>query len=246
MMNTTELVNAIADLPRNWHGCGTVDRNVLEAIVEHSGRVPNILRSVETGSGCTTLLFSHLSPNHTVFAVDDGESISQVRKSKLFNPQTTSYVEGPTQRTLPNFQFLEPHQLIMLDGPHAYPFPDLEYYFLYPTLATEGLLIIDDVKIPSIRRMCDIIEADDMFDLIDRVNDNTFFFRRTDAPTFNPLGDDWYLQKFNAEFYREIMKTPSQNALARCLRSIGPHVPPRLIGLMPKSLKSVILRVMYN
>ncbi len=245
-MNKTELISTIADLPRGWHGCGTVDRNVLEAIANHAEQLPRLLRSVETGSGCTTLLFSHLSPNHTVFAVDDGESISQVRKSELFNSQTTTYIEGPTQRTLPSFQFVETHQLIMLDGPHAYPFPDLEYYFLYPTLDVGGLLIVDDVKIPSIRRMCEIIEKDDMFDLIDRVNDNTFFFRRTEAPTFNPFGDEWYLQKYNESFYKEILRAPSTSTLARCLRLIGPHVPQGIIRLMPKYVKNSILRVMYK
>jgi len=75
-MNIEELVNTIAALPNDWHGCGTVSRNVLDAIVKHVGQTPPIKRSIETGSGCTTLLFSHLSQCHTVFALDSRESIS--------------------------------------------------------------------------------------------------------------------------------------------------------------------------
>lgn len=208
-MHTRSLVDAIAQLPDDWHGAGTVSRNVLDAIVTHAGARP-IDRSVETGSGKTTLLLSHLSPHHTVFAVDAGQSITRVKTSHLFNAGTTTFVEGPTQRTLPVHTFAGPHQLVLIDGPHGYPFPDLEYFYLYPTLAENALLIVDDLLIPSIGRMFDILKADPMFRVVEVVDGNTGFLARTSAPLIHPESDSWWLQGYNLPYYRKLLGAPEE------------------------------------
>jgi hypothetical protein len=211
LMNPLDLLEEIAQLPSDWHGAGSVGKNVLLAMVTHSERVGTIHHSAETGSGKTTLLFSHLSSNHVVFAVDAGQSISQVRNSHLFNAESTTFVEGPTQRTLPGQTFAHGHQLVLIDGPHGYPFPDLEYYYLYPTIEVGGLLILDDIQIPSIGRMFDVIRADDMFELLEIVDDNTAFMRRTDAPLIDPESDSWWLQGYNQAYYQHLV-SPHQTA----------------------------------
>lgn len=175
---------------------GSVPTEVLSALVRHT-RDRQINNSLETGSGKTTLLLSHISKRHTVFAIDGGtNSISAVRSSPILKPGVVSYVEGPTQQTLPTYGFESKLQLALLDGPHAYPFPELEYYFVYPHLDTGALLVIDDIHIPTIRRMFEFIAEDDMFELIEIVWD-TAFFSRTAAPTFCPTGDGWTAQAFN-------------------------------------------------
>jgi hypothetical protein len=199
-----QVLDKIARLPHDWHGAGTVQREVLEAIVRHTAGRP-LTRSAETGSGKTTLLLSQLSADHTVFAVDGGGSISRVKESPLFNPAHTTFVTGPTQRTLPTHRFHGPHQLVLIDGPHGYPFPDLEYYFLYPTLETGGLLVIDDLKIPTIARMYDIVKCEAMFEPIEVIDGNTAFLRRTDAELIHPESDSWWLQGYNKPYYDEIM-----------------------------------------
>lgn len=203
--NYRELVNSIANLPMDWHGAGTVGRNVLDAMVRQVERAVPIVRSVETGSGKTTLLLSHLSPHHTVFAVDAGQSISRVRESDLFNVRSTTFIEGPTQRTLPRHYFAAQHQFVLIDGPHGYPFPDLEYFFLYPTIATGGLLVIDDLLIPTIARMFDIVRQEAMFEVLEVVDDNTAFLRRTDAEVINPDSDSWWLQGYNRPYYEKLV-----------------------------------------
>jgi len=204
-----EIIEKIAQLPDDWHGAGSVGRNVLSAIRNHADRVGTIHHSAETGSGKTTLLFSHLSSDHTVFAVDAGESISRVKNSELFNAGTTTFVEGPTQRTLPTHTFAHRHQIVLIDGPHGYPFPDLEFYYFYPTIDAGGLLIVDDIRIPSIGRMFDVISADDMFELLEIVDGNTAFLRRTAAPLVDPESDSWWLQGYNRAYYQQLVSAPS-------------------------------------
>lgn len=197
------LVDRIAALPQDWHGAGTVSRNVLDALVRHTAGRP-IAHSVETGSGKTTLLLSHLSRAHSVFAVDDGQSISRVRGSPLFNAATTTFVEGPTQRTLAARPFDHKHQLVLLDGPHGYPFPDLEYFHLYPTLDTGGLLVVDDIRIPTIYSMFRILRADPMFELLEVIDGNAAFLRRTSHPTVHPESDSWWLQGYNRPYHDQV------------------------------------------
>jgi predicted O-methyltransferase YrrM len=194
------VVRQISALPADWHGSGTVDGRVIDALGRNlEGGVG---RSIETGTGRTTLLFSHLSRNHTVFTVDDagdGDSLRAVRTSPLLDAHTVSFVLGRTQETLRAYGFDAPLQLAYLDGPHGYPFPELEYWAVYPHIEAGGLLVIDDVHLRTVHNMFRFLRDDDMWDLVEVVG-NTAFFRRTDAPTVDPFGDGWWLQGHNKKF----------------------------------------------
>jgi hypothetical protein len=179
----------------NLHGAGTVSADALNAIIKHSGE-RTIRHSAETGCGATTLMLSHLSKHHTVFALDIGGSVANVRRSRLLRKEAVTFIEGPSQRTLPQHHFAEKLQLALIDGPHAYPFPDLEYYFLYPHLDSGALLILDDIQIRSVHNLFEFLRDDAMFRL-DEVVRTTAFFTRTSAPTFDPLGDGWHRQRYN-------------------------------------------------
>jgi hypothetical protein len=140
-----------------------------------------------------------------------------------------TFIEGPTQKTLPNYEFDRGFQIILIDGPHGYPFPDLEYYFFYPHLESNGLLILDDTQIPSIGRMLDILRADPMFDLVEMVG-HTAFLRRTSAPIIDPCSDSWWLQGYNREHYEQITsESPNKSLFGPFLR--------RMSGLTPRAIK---------
>src|SRR5699024_10699885 len=112
------------------------------------------------------------------------------RDSAMFNPGVVSFELGPTQSTLPRYEFRHPLDLVIIDGPHGFPFPQLEYYYFYPQIAAGGLLVVDDIHIPTVRWLHEFLRDDDMFKL-QRIVGNTSFFQRTNCETFNPLGDDW-------------------------------------------------------
>jgi hypothetical protein len=182
------------------HASGTIENDVLEQIEHLVGAVP-LAHSVETGCGKSTILLSNLSARHVVFTLDDSESpngsLNYVRGCPLFREDTTEFILGPTQRTVGRHGFEAPLDFAMLDGPHAYPFPELEYYALYPHLRPGALLIIDDVHIPTVRRLYEFVREDEMFEPVTVVR-TTAFLRRTDAPAFSQTGDGWPEQRFNA------------------------------------------------
>ena len=94
-MNPTvsDVLNQILRIRPVLHGAGTLSGDALGAIARHAGR-RRIRRSVETGCGASTLLLSHLSEHHTVFALDFGGSVANVRRSPLLTvlPRPSSIV----------------------------------------------------------------------------------------------------------------------------------------------------------
>jgi len=195
MNQLADLLAALGALPGDWHGAGCLEMPNLEALARHAA-ARHVRRSVETGAGKSTLLLSHLSDHHLVFAIDDGGSLTRARDSFLLRRDTVEFVDGPSQHTLMNHQFSEPVQLVFIDGPHGFPFPNMEYWKLYPHLEQGGLLVIDDIHIPTIRQLFDFLKEDEMFRLIETVG-KTAFFERTTAETFSPVGDGWWLQNYN-------------------------------------------------
>ncbi len=197
------LLAEVTRIAPRLHKAGTFSPAALEALVRHASARP-LSASVETGSGASTLLLSHLSKAHTVFALDLGTgSVRAVQDSPLLRPGVVTFIEGPTQLTLPTHHFTAPLQLALIDGPHGYPFPDLEYYYLYPRLETDALLVIDDIHIPTITNLFDFLRADEMFAL-EEVVETTAFFRRTPAPTFSPVEDGWWLQGYNQRAFAAV------------------------------------------
>lgn len=161
----------------------------------------SVERSLETGCGKTSIIFSNISKSHTVFAYDDRDlaeesSVRLYESHPLTKLDRIKLVAGPTQRTLPTYHHEAPYDIIMLDGPHGCPFVELEYYFVYPHLKPGGFLILDDVHIPTIGQFADVLKEDAMFEYHALVQ-TTLVLRRTAAKAFDPFGDGWYMQDFN-------------------------------------------------
>ncbi len=190
-----ELLAQILEASRVIHASGSMSPAALLRLARQLEQHPP-WDSAETGTGASTIVFSHLSQAHTVFAVDTDRSMTTVLRHRLLNRPATTFVEGPTQKTLPRQPFPRPLQAVLIDGPHAFPFPELEYFYLYPHIERDGLLVIDDIHIPSIQNLYRFLRQEEMFRLVE-VCGKTAFFRRTAAPAFDPWGDAWWLQGFN-------------------------------------------------
>lgn len=194
LLDSPALLCDILALPKMWHASGSLHHDVLRALME----IPPCGLSVETGTGKSTLIFSHRSRRHLVFTLDDYTEEGSLRlvKSSPLLGDSAEFIVGPSQLTLPKYDFTPTINLAFIDGPHGYPFPELEYYYLYPYIVPGGYLILDDIQIPTVTRLFEFVREDEMFRL-EKVIKTTAFFRRTDAPLFDPLGDGWWLQKFN-------------------------------------------------
>ncbi len=198
-MLTTIAEQITASVADNVHHAGTLGNGVLQRIEELIGS--SFENTLETGCGKSTIFFSATSKKHLCFALDDrndsNSSVTFAETNELFNNKSCEFVFGPSQKTIPKFDFSTlQFDVVFLDGPHGHPFVELEYYFVYPYIKKGGYLILDDVNIPSIGRFADILFEDEMYELVETVV-TTAIFRRTDAPVFDPTCDGWFEQRYN-------------------------------------------------
>lgn len=86
-----EIQRRITEVAPGLHTAGTFSARAFDAIAQ-AARKLHIQHSAETGSGASTLLFSHLSEHHTVFALDDGSgSVENIRRSPLLNAPMVTF-----------------------------------------------------------------------------------------------------------------------------------------------------------
>ncbi|MGA2738625.1 MAG: class I SAM-dependent methyltransferase [Bryobacteraceae bacterium] len=151
--------------------------------------------TVETGCGGSTIVLSHCSDRHTVFAIDgkDGTIGELLQDSDLRNERAI-FVEGETKDTLPAYPFEGEFDLALLDGPHAYPLPQIEFSYLFPRLRLGGWLVVDDIQIPSVYELFDFLRKESSVAL-EEVVVRTAFFRRIGAVEQGP--DGWTMQGIN-------------------------------------------------
>jgi hypothetical protein len=222
------------------HRGGAFSSDVLIAISNVLPDWPTV--SLETGCGKSTIMFSNLSSKHYVFAYDDRDqpdsSVLMVQNDPAFDSSTTEWVYGPTQRTLPVHRFPDGlmFDVMLIDGPHGYPFPDLEYALLYDRLKPGGILILDDVHIPSIGNMYDLLREDRMYDDIG-VFSTTGLLRRTAIEGVPSDGDHWFEQNYNVSRFPAPMDRYRPDRSARPGRPIDLRDPATLARHALKALE---------
>jgi len=151
--------------------------------------------SVETGCGGSTIVLSHASDHHTVFAIEGEDwTITELCKQSDLRTEHVIFVEGETKDTLPGYQFDDAVDLVLLDGPHAYPLPQIEFAYLFPRIRLGGWLVVDDIQIPSVYELIHFLETESSV-VLEEVAVRTAFFRRISAIEHGP--DGWVLQGMN-------------------------------------------------
>jgi len=151
--------------------------------------------SAETGCGGSTIVLSHASDRHTAFAIDGKDrTITELRKVSDLRAGKVLFVEGETKDTLPRYRFEGELDLVLLDGPHAYPLPQVELAYLFPWIRIGGWLVVDDIQIPSVYEMFDFLRKESSV-VLEEVVVRTAFFRRTGVAEHSP--DGWARQGIN-------------------------------------------------
>ncbi|MCA0023552.1 MULTISPECIES: class I SAM-dependent methyltransferase [unclassified Mesorhizobium] len=211
--------------PQWWHDAGNLHPEVLEAIARHAFHI-NASETAETGCGLSTVMLSTIVDAHTCFTIAAGNSLAQVQNVPHLRTERVNFVIGPSQLTVPRHTFARPLDLVLIDGPHGFPFAHLEYFYFYQKIRKGGILVVDDIHIPTIRQLYDVLRDDKMWKHVEDVM-TTAFFRRTEAPMFDPFGDGWERQQFNQ---RHFHSPQTMDVYAPGWRDTMPSAPGPLLG----------------
>lgn len=168
--------------------------------------------TVETGCGGSTIVLSHVSERHTAFALEGkDQTITALRNQPSLRGASVTFVEGETKDTLPGYPFAGEVDLALLDGPHAYPLPQIEFVYLFPWIKLGGWLVLDDIQIPSVYELVRFLRKETSVAL-EEIVARTAFFRRIAAADRGP--DGWELQGMNR---RTLLRFGWRDRLRRAL-----------------------------
>lgn len=147
------------------------------------------------------------------FAIEGADrTISDLRAHADLRGERVVFVEGETRCTLPSHAFADRLDLVLLDGPHAYPLPQLEYVYLFPQVRVGGWMVLDDIQIPSVHELFRFMKMESTV-VLEQVIVRTAFFRKVRESAPGP--DDWQRQGLNA---RSILRYSWRDRLRRTIR----------------------------
>ncbi|HVV43587.1 MAG TPA: class I SAM-dependent methyltransferase [Bryobacteraceae bacterium] len=186
-MSSDSLVKRAAE----FHSWDAMAPAALEALVR---RGP-FESTCETGCGGSTIVLSNSSKRHVAFAIEgENRTITALRRHPELRGEAVTFVEGESIVTIPAHSFAGPLDLVLLDGPHAYPLPQVEFAYLFPGLRVGGWLVLDDIQIPSVYELFRFLRQEKGVEL-EEVAVRTAFFRNTEEGASGP--DGWERQGMN-------------------------------------------------
>ena len=177
-------------------------------------------RTVETGTGASTVIFAAAEAVHTAISPMAREHRMVERYCRRHGIATDrlEFVEGYSEEVLPGYYPEAPFDLAFIDGKHSFPYPILDWYYICNSLKVEGMLVLDDVHAPAVEVLCRMMLADPGWRLQAAPDGEAAAFRKL-APA--PPGDAWQLQKlapveeFNRHFNAVASPSRWANVIAR-------------------------------
>ncbi|HKI46952.1 MAG TPA: class I SAM-dependent methyltransferase [Balneolales bacterium] len=177
-------LSAYLDEPPSIHEGGTttvhhISRQTIDVINELS---LNNMRTIETGVGFSTLIFTLNRCDHICIApIQDEIDLLQRYFDKFYiDSSKTKFIVEKSEFVLPKL-IQEKVDLAFIDGRHAFPTPFLDYYYLSLMLKVNGYLIIDDIHIWTGKILYDFLKHDSHWELYKNILGRTAVFKMTSS-----------------------------------------------------------------
>jgi len=153
-----------------------LSRSILDFI---DGYVNQRSRTLETGSGLSTVLFALKGGSHLCITPSQVEvdRIQDYCKRHCVSLQNVSFRVDFSQNVLPEFGGDE-LDLVLIDGGHGFPTPFMDWYFISSRLTIGGILIIDDTHLWTGRVLKEFLLAEPEWKLIEPFADETAIFMK--------------------------------------------------------------------
>lgn len=159
-------------------------------------------RTVETGCGSSSIVFTLVGTEHTVIAPNQAEhdEIRRWCEARGFaTSRTTSIVEDST-KVLPSLR--GEFDLGLIDGGHAFPLPFIDWLYIADRLRLGGLLIVDDINLPTCGILHDFLAADEERWTLERRFPRSSMFRKLAEPVVSVhdwTGQPWVLAELRRQ-----------------------------------------------
>ncbi len=153
------------------------------------------VRTLETGSGLSTVLFAALGTDHICCTPgpEEAERIIGYCKAHELSVEGLRFELGSSHESLPRLQGVGTRRdLALIDGSHGFPLPVLDWFYAAGMLDAGGVVVIDDIALPAVATLLDFVGRDPRWRHI-AGSAKWVAFERT---TSEPLAEDWTAQPF--------------------------------------------------
>jgi len=192
--------------------CYGIGEDVLRFIADS---VSEGQRTLETGAGCSTLVFALCKAHHTAVTPSKSE-IQLIREYAHINGiglAEVKFVSEPSERYLPHCEESD-LDLVLLDGKHAFPWPMVDWFFTADRLKRGGMMLLDDAQMRSVSVLAEFMRADPGWEFIRSFEGRTLAFRKVRDKVLDVA---WHMQPWTASSW----STPPPPLLKRIRGRIG-------------------------
>ena len=120
-------------------------------------------RTMETGSGISTILLLALGAEHTSVSPVGGEAErirAYCREHEIPTDDYTAII-ARSEDALPSFAPAEVLDLAIVDGNHAFPAPFIDWFYLTRLLKPFGIVVVDAVEVWTGAVLADFLDGED-------------------------------------------------------------------------------------
>lgn len=138
--------------------------------------------SCETGAGKTSIIFAKSGSNHWAITPSDSEveNIKSISKSNNIDLSKTHFIIGFSQDIVPNLEFPEKLDILLIDGGHGFPIPQIDFSYLARHLKIGGKLLIDDIDIWTGKILVDFLKSEPSWKFETCLRNRTAVFIKTE------------------------------------------------------------------
>ena len=183
--------STIQQLEKDELTCYGIDKEVLLFI---AGNIQPGSKTLETGAGCSTLVFAFCGSDHIAVtpSLSEINLITKYGVSHEILMDKVKFVQESSDHFLPRCKEDE-FDLILLDGKHAFPWPIVDWFYTAEKLKQGGLMIIDDAAMKSVSVLVDFMKVDNGWLQVANFSGKTIVFRKRRVSVHDVA---WHMQPY--------------------------------------------------
>lgn len=158
-------------------------------------------KTLETGAGCSTVLFALMGTNHTCIVPDKPltERIVAFCEQKGIPTSGLKFIVDVSEQVLPQLKEKD-FDLVLIDGRHGFPQPFLDWYYAAERMKNGGYVVIDDLHVWVCETLMNLLIAEKDWKLVHESLGGCALQKLGDGTQNNDYENQPYVAKRSRQF----------------------------------------------
>lgn len=151
------------------------------------------MRTLETGSGASTVVFAARGAHHTAVspAAEEHQRIAEYCRENGIATDHVTFVDESSHTALERID--GEFDTYLIDGAHGFPYPVLDWYLVQARIKVGGAVLVDDAYIPAVNALVANMRQMSGWRYEGAPGGRTAVFRKVSAddPTMDATQESW-------------------------------------------------------